>query len=68
MKIKYYFGRLSAFLDRKYNLIFNRKSCVRLTLTDANIFYYNDIITTGGEATNLRCLGNDWYLTLKNKQ
>lgn len=51
--------RVVAFIDRNYNLLFNRRECIRLNFKGEYSFTYNMIICDG--ATYARCLGNGWF-------
>ena len=54
---------LISFFDRNYNLLFKKKSCVKLFFAD-EIFKYNDILFDGKR--HMRCLGKQWYIYKKD--
>ena len=57
--------KIIAYIDRNYNLIFNKSKCISMTINWD--FNYNDIVNNG--TSEMRYLGNGWYKLLwKNKQ
>lgn len=55
---------IAEFIDRNYQLMFNRRNCVRLIFGNDQHFGYNNVITNiAGQ--KLRCLGNRYFVILK---
>ena len=52
--------KIIEFIDRWYNIIFNRKNCI--SIHTRYPIEYNDIVTDGN--TNFRSLGNSWFKIL----
>ena len=52
--------RIIEFIDRNYNIMFNKKRC--MFLHTKYPIEYNDIVTYG--FTNFRSLGNNWFKIL----
>lgn len=48
-----------AFIDRNYNLLFRRSTCIKIAFM-RHRFKYKDIVKTAS-GYYLRCLGNGWY-------